>query len=262
MGQLLQNFSYPRNAFAGTPEESGQKVLDVIDRAERGALFQSVGKVKDEAFLDMRLFLGVVGGTVQDPEVTTIGENFRNLAQRSVTGAWRWVLTRSLWLYSIPNPSKVACNAPAERLGVSFNFFDIVTRLLVHLSAMPSPENTLYCDELLAVLDDDEAWALSSENLHDEALRLRASMGLNQPSEHARLLEELEPKYGVGRENMNTAFRKAFGQCGLFDVVRVGQSVVGLRLDTGVYENAVLGERLRFVLDNPRKFTDWAKDRL
>jgi hypothetical protein len=259
MGALLRSFTYPRNAFAATTSDSASKALEVLARAEAKKLLSSPsepGKIKDEAFNDMRLFLAIVGGPVGEPFVTSIGDRFRQLAKESPAGAWRWLLTRSMWLYSIPNGSNVACNVAAERLGVTFNFFDMIVRLLVHFSALQRPENILYFDELLLVLNDDTTWSLSSEELHDAVLESRETLGLTEPQEHASLLDELEPRYQIGRDYMNTVFKKAFGQTGLFQLVGASGRIRGMCLDPGAYENPVLAQRLRFVLDHPRTFSE------
>ena len=258
MGTLLRSFTYPRNAFASSAESSAQKVLDVLARAETGNLLESSsepGKIKDEAFNDMRLFLAVVGGPVGEPFVTEVGNRFRRLADQSPVSGWRWLLTRSMWLYSVPNGSEAAYNKPAKELGIRFNYFDMILRLVVHFSALPRPANTLYFDELFAVLDDDANWSLSSEKLHDKVLDAREALGLEHSEEHGSLLDQLEPQYGVGRDYMNTIFKKAFLQTGLFDLVGASNKIRGMRLDPGAYDNPVLGERLRFVLDNPKHYS-------
>ena len=55
---------------------------------------------------------------------------------------------------------------------------------------------------------------------------------------------------------MNTVFKKALPQTGLFSLATVQGKIVGLYLDPGAYTEPVLGRRLRFVLDNPREFIE------
>ena len=98
------------------------------------------------------------------------------MAANAPGAAWRWVLTRSLWLYSVPNGSKGHVNQPAKDLNIRFNFLDLVARLTVHLSAMPAPENVLYFDEFLAVMDSDENWSLSTEKLYEKVLLKRVEL--------------------------------------------------------------------------------------
>lgn len=259
MGKLIQTFTYPRNAFASSAEESAQKALEVIQRVERRTLHRTNGRYKDEAFNDARLFLAIVGGPLDDPHVTNVGVQFRTLFQHSDTAAWRWLLTRSMWLYSFPNDSQAHCNIVARNLEAQFNFFDMITRLTVHFSALPAPGNILYFDELMHTLDDDKNWTLRSEELFFEVLKSRQSVleahetrGAPEPHRHAQLLDDLEPRYHASRDYMNSVFRKGFGQSGLFQIVLSGGSPVGIRLDPASYSNPVLAERLRFVLDHPR----------
>ena len=252
MGALLQTFTYPRNAFGRTAETSAQKALEVLQRAESGQLLtDSVGAVKDEAFNDSRLFLAIVGGQPNAPFVTSVGERFRQMANQSEVSAWRWLLTRSMWLYSVPNGSSVKVNSEANTLGVRFNFFDMITRLTVHFSALPAPENVIYFDELLAVLDVDDNWRLADHELFQKVLASRATLGFQDAGDHAELLSELEPEYNVSRDYLNTVFRKSFGQSGLFTITGVHNRVLGIKLDPATYANPVLAERLRFVLDHP-----------
>lgn len=261
MGELLRTFTYPRNAFGRSTEESATKALDVLNRVETKSLLRNPSdptRYKDEPFNDMRNLHAIVAGPPADPFITAVGLRFRDLAARSPSAAWRWLLTRSLWLYHVPNGTEVHVNKPARELGIDFNFFDMITRLTVHLSALPAPQNVLYFDELLAVLDDDQAWSLSSEELHDRVLSKRADLAISDAADHAALLGEanLEGTYSVGRDNLNTVFAKAFTQTGLFSFKKVDRSPVGLHLDTSTYADPVLGGRLRFVLDTPRPFVE------
>lgn len=256
MGRLLSSFTYPRNAFGANPDESAVKVLDSLHRVETDSLRRSHSdptKFKDEPFNDMRGFLAVVTGQPAEAAITHIGYRFRNFAERSPAAAWRWLLTRSMWLYSVPNGTNAQVNKVAAEIGVSFNFFDMVTRLAVHLSALPSPQNILFFDELLPVLAVDVNWSLNSEQLHDAVLIERNDRGSRRIADHEQLLEVLEARYDIGRDNMNKVFSGAFGQTGLFTMI--GNPTVGLHLDPGAYERPVLGRRLRFVLDHPKLFS-------
>lgn len=253
MGALLQTFTYPRNAFAASAEASAEKALRLLDRVNRNKLLRhETGKVKDESFNDSRLFLAIAAGQPEAPHITPVGARFLELAKQSEVGAWRWLLTRSMWLYSVPNASAVACNSEARALDLWFNFFDMITRLTVHFSALPAPANIVYFDELLPVLDDDENWRRSDHDLFQRVLRSRDELQVTSPSDHAELLSELEPRYSISRDYLNTVFRKAFGQSGLFTIMGIDKRVHGIRLDPATYENPVLAERLRFVLDHPR----------
>lgn len=260
MGELLRRFTYPRNAFSRTTDASATKALEVLHRVETNTLLRdpSDGSFKDEPFNDMRHLHAIVGGPPAEPFITPIGERFQEMAATSPAAAWRWLLTRSLWLYSVPNGTEAHVNAPARELDIRFNFFDIITRLIVQISSIRAPFHVLYFDELLAVLDTDEHWSLPSEQLYLQVLLKRQELGIAAPGEHAALLgsTNLEGIYGTGRDNMNTIFKKAFPQTGLFSLKMVGNKVVGIYLDAGAYTDPVLGERLRFVLDNPRVYIE------
>jgi hypothetical protein len=261
MGELLRTFTYPRNAFGRSIEESAAKALAMLTRVETRSLLRNPSdptRFKDEPFNDMRNLHAIVSGPPADPVITDVGTRFREMARTSPTAAWRWLVTRSLWLYYVPNGTDSHVNAPARASGIRFNFFDMVVRLAVHLSALPKPQNVLYFDEFLAVLDDDQNWALTSEDLHDRVLSKRAELAIGDDGRHAALLGEsnLEGNYNVGRDNLNTIFAKAFTQTGLFAFGMADRTVLGMHLDTGTYADPVLGRRLRFVLDNPRPFVE------
>lgn len=261
MGEILQRFTYPRNAFGASTDLSAQKALDVLDRVENNNLLRDPSnpqRFKDEPFNDMRHLHAIVGGPPPEPFITPIGTTFRTMAAASPAGAWRWLLTRSLWLYYVPNGTEAHANASARDLGIQFNFFDLVTRLVVQFSALQAPYNVLYFDELLAVLDSDENWSLPTEQLYELVLSKREELQIDEPGQHAALLgaTNLEGIYDTGRDNMNTIFKKALLQTGLFSLMTVNVKIVGIYLDAGAYTDPVLGERLRFVLDNPREFVE------
>ena len=261
MGALIQKFTYPRNAVGVSIEESADKALAVLERVETRSFTpdpSNLAQFKDEHFIDMRHLLAIARGGYLDAEVTAIGEKFRRIAATSKKEAWRWLLTRSLWLYSVPNGSQGHFNGPARDLGIRFNFFDLITRLCVRLSALPAPANTVYFDELLAVLNDDANWSLSGDAFYDQYMSKRAELGISDPAGHSILLGDsnLEDKYGVKRDNMNRIFTQVYLQTGFFARRDCSVGFVGIHLDPGVYAEPVLAPRLRFVLDNLREFVE------
>jgi hypothetical protein len=264
MGNLIQKFTYPRNAVGDSIEASADKALALLVRVETRSFTSgssNLAQIKDEHFFDMKHLLAIARGSYGDAEVTAIGEKFRMIAARSKTEAWRWLLTRSLWLYSVPNGSQAHVNGPARELGIRFNFFDLTTRLCVRLSALPAPANTLYFDELLAVLNDDASWSLTGEAFYDQYMSKRSELGIADPADHSILLEtqgkpNLEGKYGVRRDNMNRIFAKFYLQTGFFSRRECAAGFVGIYLDPEVYAESVLARRLRFVLDNPREHVE------
>src|SRR5665647_2788611 len=116
MGALLRSFTYPRNAFASTASASADKTHETIGRVRAQALRQ-----KDEPFNDAKTFLGVAGRLDGQPEVTRLGEAFEALYRTNGTDAWRWLVTRSMWRFSVPNGTQMDVNDDARAHSVSFN---------------------------------------------------------------------------------------------------------------------------------------------
>jgi hypothetical protein len=248
MGRLLSSFNYPRNAFASSALESADKTHETIERARSKQL-----RDKDEPFNDAKTFLGVVTGTKAAPGVTKLGEAFETHYQANRTDAWRWLITRAMWRFSVPNGTQQEVTKAATELGVSFNFFDMIVRTIWMLAVEPYPGDSLYFDELFAILDDDGAWALTGTELAVAVLNSRRD-GVDPPAGHRSLLGDLEEEF-CGRDNMNTVFRKALGQSGLVDLTKNGATLVGVRLSDQVPRNEVLWRRLRFALDHPMLWT-------
>lgn len=257
MGELVSKFTYPRNAFRKTADESASEMLRMLDRVDIGSLkTDSSGKGKDEAFLDGKAFLGICAGTYKsDPRVTAVGQRFRELSELSPVGAWRWLVTRALWLYSTPNGTDSDSNKIAAKLGLQFNFFDMIMRQLVHLSAKPYPYNAMYFDEILYVLDEDMNWSCDEHQAYCNLMDARATLAIGEFSDHKSLLGDLEPEYGIKKDNWNGIFRKALVQTGMVDPVWSERKLIGVTLNPSTYENPVIAERLRFILDNPRSFS-------
>ena len=252
MGNLLHSFTYPRNAFASTVRESATKTFKTIERARSGALRRDPsGEVKDEAFNDAQTFLGVVSRHDGEPVVTRLGERFEAGYRLNEVEAWRWLVTRSMWRFCVPNDSQMNVNKDARLLKVKFNFFDLVTRLICMIAAESAPANSLYFDELLAILNDDGMWGRTHGELYREVQDRRGG-SVTEPSGHRVLLGDLEDEYSIGRDYMNTVFRKAFGQSGMFELtMKDGNKPVGICLSANVSGDPVLWRRLRYVLDNP-----------
>ena len=254
MGKLLSSFTYPRNAFASTAAESAEKTHDTIGRVRSNTLHE-----KDEPFNDAKTFLGVVRRDNGVPIVTKLGKAFEDLYNSNQTDAWRWLVTRAMWRFSVPNGTKMQANADAAELGANFNFFDLLTRVIWMLNAEEHPGNSLYFDELLPILDDDAAWELSPSELFAQ-LHAGRSAPVAPPHLHRALLGDLEDEYNCGRDYMNTVFRKAFHQSGLFDLTRNGNQPVGIRLSDQIPKDPVLWRRLRYVLDHPVRWQDPVDD--
>lgn len=249
MGDLLRTFNYPRNAFASAARDSAEKAHEVIQRTRGGVLFE-----KDEPFNDSKTFFGTVARRDGVPVVTALGDRYEELYLKDSIDAWHWLVTRAMWRYSFPNGTSSHANRAAKAVGVSFNFFDLMLRTTWMLSAEVGDEAILFFDELLPHLDEDEVWGWSHHRLHAAVIQGRHASGFPATNSRRSLLGDLEDVYNCGRDNMNTVFRKGFGQSGLFELVTVGQQIVGIKVAESVAESAVLWRRLRHVLDHPAPF--------
>lgn len=251
MGRLLKSFTYPRNAFAAAGAvASANETIALIARARSNALLQKPQGGVEERFNDSKQFLGVVRN---GPEVTAVGEQFLRLAAADTEDAWRWLVTRAMWRYSVPNGSNAQVNTVARELGVTFNFFDLIARTCWMLSGLPHLEDVLYFDELLPILDDDAVWGERAVDLFNRVVAARPDP-LPPLSERRTLLGDLEEEFAK-RDNMNRVFKAGFGQSGLFDVVTVGSRLVGIRVSDAVPQSPVLWRRFRHVIDNPCRWT-------
>lgn len=251
MGDILRSFTYPRNAFATSEVQSAEKALATIDRARRQSLHTDAGgSVKDEAFNDSRAFLGTVArDSSGSPVVTDVGTLFEQYCEYDKFEAWRWLVHRSMWRFSVPNGTAQQVNEAAQRLGISFNFYRLIAGVLAVLSNQPENGATLYFDELLPKLEVDQNFGLQYHELAHMILEDRPGLLPTEQSRRA-LLGDLEDEYCV-RDNMNTVFKKGFGQCGLFELIQVGPKLIGIRLSLDALEDPVLSERYRFTIDHP-----------
>ena len=257
MGKLLRTFTYQRNAIRSSVGQSADSAFGVVQRAATQTLSTSPdGSVKDEAFNDCKVFLGTVRRNGDgNPEVTQVGRVFTEMYAESPNDAWRWILTRAMWRNSIPNGTKSTANQHAKDLGVSFNFFDLILRILCHLAAHPSPEDVLNFEELFSILDDDAAWNQTPHDLYRRLITWRGEDAVTMAG-HRTLLGDLEDQYGIARDNMSTVFNKAFKQSGLFEMVEHDRLLIGLRIGTEASRQPILARRLRFVLDNPSNWNE------
>jgi len=254
MGELIKTFTYPRNALARTSTEAAQKAIETIDRARGGVLLRSAqGKgIKDEAFNDARAFLGTVGGEVTAPQVLDVGLKYEELHARSPSRAWDWLLTRSMWLWSLPNATQAQASRVAADSNLNVNFFDLVLRTLHHLEFMPGG-STLHFEELLPVLDQDDNWAWSPLGVAPAIMQLRIEGPVPTTASARPLLDDLESEYGVPRDNLAGVFGKALGQSSLFKLVLNGdRQAVGISLNHIVRQPGSARDWLEFVLRHPK----------
>ena len=256
MGQLIQTFTFDRNTFLKTPELSADKAVESISLTKSGQSLDKTASNKVGAFASyMGLF--IKDGDRYMP--TDMAQVFLKLYKQDRNDSWRWLITRSFWLYYIPNGTNARANGDAAALKVEFNFFYTFMQLLTHLQSQKNNERFLYYDELCEVLNDDKNWVVQSHYLFEKVITVRSS--LPQPNKKMGLLGELENQYSIPRDNFNGLFNKSYQQTGFFQYASgVHGKVIGIAIRPDL--DKVLQERLRFVLDNPIKWDEtqpWAE---
>ena len=243
MGELLQTFTFDRNTLKSNSMRSAdtaEQHIRLVD--ERSKL----SKAQSNVIAALRGYTGLFdfGGNA-----SPVASAFLRIYVQNKQEAWRWLITRSLWLHVVPNGLAANVNTKARRLGMSFTFFKQIVGLLMHLSALPGNQRFLRYEELLGVLDDDDNWALDSGELFSLVCHHRYSDGSSLPSRI--LLGDLEDEFGIGRDNFNTLLNKAFAQTGLFEyqgLAQGGPGFGGIALST--YMHSALQRRVRFILDS------------
>lgn len=261
MGELIKKFTLGRNALKRTIQASAEAADRAITDVERGVNLTQLKDDNNGAYnvvRDLISFMGVIARQNDAGQVTRLGEAYRRLYRQNEEDAWRWLVTRSLWRYVVPNGTAAAVNGTADGLGASFAFFRLIVGALVHLHALPGDERFLYYEELCAILDDDAAWQTGPLDLFVSIQKRRAAQGGFTPSTRS-LLDDLEDEYEIPRDNLNTVLNKAFQQTGLFEYKRYNNKITGLSISPRL--DVVLQGRLRFVLDHPVAFDgaqgDW-----
>lgn len=205
-------------------------------------------------------FTGIVKRENNFAVVTEVGKRYLSLYSQSPEDAWQWLVTRTLWLYVVPNGTDTGANRYAKEQGISFSFFTLLLGLLAALAALPRDNRFLSYLELCHLFDDDNNWEKSSTELFSTILANRAA-GLAHETSSRSLLGDLEDEFEIGRDNLNTILNKAFFQTGLFEYKPSGSSSRGayaIALSSSL--DPVLQRRYRFVIDNPKIFepeNDW-----
>lgn len=256
MSTLLTSFTYDRNAYLRTAQLSAQKVAECISLVQTEAALDKTSSNKIAALAST---LGIFVREGDKFKLTELAKLFLGMYEKDEVDAWQWILTRSLALHSVPNGTSASVNETASALGIGFNFFDMVLRVLVLLQSQSGKARFLGFDELCEVLKEDTNWKLESDKLFLAILEARR--GLPPLEEKEGLLDELETKYGIPRDNLSGVFHKSFEQTGLFEYAHNsdGKGVgIALRRDLDV----VLQGRLRYLLDHPTRWEssqEWPK---
>lgn len=247
MGELIRAFTFDRNTYRRTLDHSASFVEAHINMVKAGS---SQTKVDSNAIQALASHMGVFRKESDSTYApTAVAEGFEEIYVQERSDAFRWLMTRSLWRFVVPNGTGGGVNARARKIGVSFGFFQLLLGILVHLQALEGDQRFLYYEEMCALLNDDATWALPPLEFLTLVLERRQQMGTMVASERRGLLADLEDEYEIPRDNLNGFFRKALSQTGLFQYLHAGDTPVGVALAPAL--DRALQSRVRFVLDHP-----------
>lgn len=261
MGSLIQTFTFDRNTFRRTSEESADSVAHHIEKVKRG---DQLDKTASNIVGALGSYMGVFAKVSGKPITTGLADVFLKLYAANKADSWRWLVARSLWRFVVPNGTACQVNTPAQEQGVSFAFFHSIIQLLTHLSALAGEKRFLYFEEVCKSLESDANWRLNGEELFALVTQSRSAGNSGFDSQRS-FLADLENKsdterseFQIPRDNFNGLFLKAFKQTGFFQF-REGTHghTVALALNPNL--DPVLQRRLRFILDHPPHWsgTDW-----
>lgn len=255
MGMLLSTFTFDRNTFRRSASDSARSVAAYIDRVlnhedlsgdDKKTARNNVGALGN--------YMGIFAKSDADEWAPTmqwapteLTRRFQFLFTQNVDDSWRWLVTRSLWLFVVPNGTECRANPSANELGVSFAFFRNLLNLMVLLSAQPGNRRFLYFEEFCVIYNDDRNWNEPASSLFQQILNLRESDESKFNSQRC-FLEDLEKEYDVPRDNLNGMFSKAFNQTGLFETQSAGNKSIAFALRRNL--ESTLQNRLSFILDN------------
>lgn len=251
MGSLSRSFVLPRNALKSETQASAASAMRSIEEVRMGidlAQLKSENNGAYNVYRDFISFTGIIERRAQSAVVTPVGEAFARLYRQNPTDAWRWLLTRALWLYTVPNGTDAAVNQVAAAQDISFDFFRRFLGLLSMLGSLSGDERFLSYAEICTLYDDDAAWALEPAELLARVLANRNA----DPALHAsaRTMLNIEPEFEIPRDNFGALFGKTFRQTGLFEYRSSGRSNSAIALAPQL--DRVLQGRIRFILDHPQ----------
>lgn len=259
MGKLIETFTLGRNFLKRTKRESADAAYAALKQID-GLNLQTL-KAEDNGrynvIRDLISFTGIIRREHEKGVVTEVGRRYLELYEQNPEDAWQWLLTRSMWLYHVPNGTDASVNEAAKKEGKSFSFFRQLLQLLTALTAFPGDDRFLSYAELTHLLSNDQNWDRSVDALLANVLALRKADSKISLSSR-RLLGDLEDEYKVGRDNLNTVLNKAFSQTGLFEYRREGMAATGIALSRQLTD--VLQRRLAFIIDSPIAYqsdVDW-----
>ena len=260
MGALIQTFTFDRNTFRRTNEESADSVAEHIEKVRRRApLDKAASNIVGALASYMGIFRKPDGNFVP----TELAEVFLALYANHKADAWRWLIARSLWRFVVPNGTGCNVNRSAQAQGTTFAFFHSIIQLLTHLSALSGKKRYLYFEEICKLLSDDANWKLNGNELYALLVKAR-STGASGLDSSRSFLADLEnsltgkSEFDIPRDNFNGVFLKAFAQTGFFQFLE-GSSGRNVAVALNPDLDFVLQRRLRFIIDHPPTWNgaDW-----
>jgi hypothetical protein len=261
MGELIQKFTFDRNTFRKTSEESANQVAEYIGKVRQGYVPDpETEKGAANIVGALTSYMGVFNKATGKPTPTELAKVFLALYDINKADSWRWLVARSLWRFVVPNGTACKVNTPAMTQNTTFAFFHAVIQLLTNLSSLPGDQRFLYFEEICKLFEDDRNWPLTGSELFALILTARFNKVSGFGSRRS-FLEDLENKskterseFDIPRDNFNGLFVKAFAQTGFFQFH--GTVAIALKPDL----DSVLQRRLRFILDHPPVWNggDWS----
>jgi len=261
MGDFINTFTFDRNTFRRTNSDSAESVAAHIAKVSRG---DELDKTASNTVGALASYMGIFAKVDSKFVPTKAAEVFLKLYAGNKPDSWRWLVTRSLWRFVVPNGTNCKVNGPAANKSTRFAFFHSVLQLLTHLSAQSGDDRHLYFEELCQLLADDATWKLNGGELFARLMKARS--GGNNGFRSARsFLEDLEnslsnrSEFDIPRDNFNDLFLKAFSQTGFFQF-RDGTNGKTVAVALNPNLDHVLQRRLRFILDHPPIWNgaDWS----
>lgn len=254
MGEIIKKFTFERNALKRNDSISAAAVAKIIDDVISGASFEEKAGSNIRGALSS--YIGVLKKEDNGFVETKLSRVYRRLDDENGLDAWRWLLTRALWKYVVPNGTNASVNKISSISNNNqFCFFRNFLVALVLAQGEKGDKRFIYYDELFEVLDNDDMWFKSGQEIWLEINKNRNKSEFNNPANRGSALE-VEMVYSVPKDNLASFFNKTLSQTGLVEYKKNKKSSsVGVALAYNL--DSVLQERVRHVIDNPQS---WVKE--
>ena len=249
---LIQDFTFDRNAFLKTSELAADSAVDIINKIKNESL-GSKNENNKAAALSSYMGLNKKG-----TGLTKLANAFLKLYFEDKAGAWEWLVTRSLWLYVVPNGTNAGINRNVAVTNRQFAFFRLLIQTLTHLQSLKDNDRFLYYEEFCEIFSVDDNWYLNSSDIFNKILEVRKIHGPRNVQLKPGFLGELEDTYDISKDNLSAFFNKVLEQTGLFEYIKANSKNVGISIRTDL--DLILQKRLRFIIDNEpswNKGDDW-----